>query len=199
MLNAEEVEIKKASGEMNFVFDLHQIMVSRRLLLVYEGEFTQEITKSVLAMAERNMDSLGEDSNVKRKVFNVMVECLQNIVKHADVKANNGELARSAIFILGREGDDYAIISGNPIRGERIRYLQNRLDQINNLDKEGLKNLYKEIIKNGELSDKGGAGLGFVDMARKSGQALTYQFSELGNGIHFFTLKATISRSKSLD
>ena len=35
-------------------------------------------------MAERNMDAIGETSNIKRKVFNVMVECLQNIVKHAE-------------------------------------------------------------------------------------------------------------------
>ena len=50
------------------------------LILTYHGEFTQGITKSVLSMAERNLESRGEASTVKRKVFNVMVECLQNIV-----------------------------------------------------------------------------------------------------------------------
>ena len=59
---------------------MHQMMLKNNVILVYEGEFTQEITKSVLAMAERNMDSVGEESGIKRKVFNVMVECLQNIV-----------------------------------------------------------------------------------------------------------------------
>ncbi len=63
---------------------MHQMMLKNNIILVYEGEFTQEITKSVLAMAERNMDSIGEDSGIKRKVFNVMVECLQNIVKHGE-------------------------------------------------------------------------------------------------------------------
>ncbi len=48
------------------------------------------------------------------------------------------------------------------------------MEQINNLDKDGLKDLYKEIIKNTTISEKGGAGLGFVDMARKSGQPLEY-------------------------
>ncbi len=69
---------------MKYIYDLHKTMLERNLILVYEGEFTQEITKSVLAMAERNMDSMGEESSIKRKVFNVMVECLQNIVKHGE-------------------------------------------------------------------------------------------------------------------
>ena len=182
---------------MEFIFDLHKTMVHRKLLLVYEGDFTQEITKSVLAMAERNLDSMGEESNVKRKVFNVMVECLQNIVKHADLHKSDHEMAQSAIFLIGKEADDYVVISGNPVNAEAKTYLTSKLDQINSLDKEGLKNLYKDIIKNGEISDKGGAGLGFVDMARKSGQRLHFSFHNLTDNIYFFTLKATISRTKS--
>ncbi len=44
---------------MKYIYDLHRTMLKQSLILVYEGEFTQEITKSVLAMAERNMDSHG--------------------------------------------------------------------------------------------------------------------------------------------
>ena len=56
-----------------------------------------------------------------------------------------------------------------------------------------LKQLYKEIIKGTEISDKGGAGLGFVDMARKSGNGLEYSFEKLDSEYSFFSLKSTIS------
>ena len=176
---------------MKYIFDLHQTMQDHNLILVYEGEFTQEITKSVLAMAERNMDSSGEESSIKRKVFNVMVECLQNIVKHADEVTNN----HSAIFMIGKHQDEYIIISGNPIRKENVEGLKSRLIEINDLDKDGLKALYKDIIRNTEISDKGGAGLGFVDMARKSGQKLGFDFLEMEDGNSFFCLKSCISRA----
>ena len=176
---------------MKYIYDLHQTMLSQNLILVYEGEFTQEITKSVLAMAERNMDSTGEESSIKRKVFNVMVECLQNIVKHAD----EGDNKQSAIFMIGRQDGEYLVMSGNPIKKENIDILKERLDKINSLDKDGLKSLYKDIIKNTEISDKGGAGLGFVDMARKSGKQLEYDFEELDGTYSFFCLKTTIARS----
>ncbi len=175
---------------MQYIFDLHKTLLDHNLILVYEGEFTQEITKSILAMAERNMDSSGEESTVKRKVFNVMVECLQNIVKHAgDVQKKN-----AAIFIVGKLENEYVIVSGNPIETAESEKLKDKLEQINSLDKDGLKSLYKEIIKNTEISDKGGAGLGFVDMARKSGNPLAYDFIDTGDGAQFFCLKASISR-----
>ncbi|MFT6966873.1 MAG: hypothetical protein ACJAT1_002096, partial [Marivirga sp.] len=103
---------------MNYIFDLHKTMLSKNLILVYEGEFTQEITKSVLAMAERNMDSMGEESSIKRKVFNVMVECLQNIVKHSDDFNPLSAKRNAAIFIIGKEDDRYVITSGNPVDSE---------------------------------------------------------------------------------
>lgn len=183
---------------MKYVFDLHTIMLQRNLILVYEGEFTQEITKSVLSMAERNMDSVGEESNIKRKVFNVMVECLQNICKHADefnAPAMQAEIRNSAIFMIGKHENEYIITSGNPISNDKVELLSNKLSLINSLDKEGLKALYKEIITNTELSDKGGAGLGFVDMARKSGQKLEYDFQPVNDKVSFFSLKTTISRA----
>ncbi|MDQ3393074.1 MAG: SiaB family protein kinase [Bacteroidota bacterium] len=178
---------------MKYVYDLHKIMLDHKLILVYEGEFTQEITKSVLAMAERNMDSMGEESNIKRKVFNVMVECLQNIVKHSDELALEDKKS-SAIFMIGKKEDEYIITSGNPVKKEHQQQLTDKLDKINGLDKEGLKALYKDIIKGTELSDKGGAGLGFVDMARKSGQKLEYGFESMNEKYSFFSLKTTISR-----
>jgi hypothetical protein len=178
---------------MKYIYELHKTMLEQNLILVYEGEFTQEITKSVLAMAERNMDSMGEESSIKRKVFNVMVECLQNIVKHGEELQNQQkEFKPSAIFMIGRQGPSYVITSGNPIRNEEIEKLRGKLDQINGLDKEGLKQLYKDIIKNTNLSEKGGAGLGFVDMARKSGQKLEFDFQPMDDTFSFFSLKTTI-------
>ncbi len=180
---------------MKYIYDLHHMMLSNNIILVYEGEFTQEITKSVLAMAERNMDSIGEESSIKRKVFNVMVECLQNIVKHSEEYITEARKLNTAIFMIGKQADSYIITSGNPVKSSDVEFLKNKLDQINSLDKDGLKTLYKDIIKTGAgLTERGGAGLGFVDMARKSGQKLEYDFEPLNDVYSFFSLKTTVSR-----
>ena len=73
---------------MNYIFELHRTMISHKLILVYQGDFTQETTKSILTMAERSLEASNEDPAIKRKVFNVMVESLQNIVKHNEQLAS---------------------------------------------------------------------------------------------------------------
>lgn len=177
---------------MKYIYEVHKIMVSRNLILVYEGEFTQEITKAVLAMAEKNLESKGEESNIKRKVFNVMVECLQNICKHADAVASEEE--RGAIFMIGIEDNSYVITSGNFIANEYVQGLREKLELINTLDKEGLKVLYKDMIQTTQVSEKGGAGLGFVDIARKSGQKLEFDFEPVNDKFSFFSFKTKVAR-----
>ena len=179
---------------MNFIYDLHRTMMSQKLILVYQGDFTQESTKSILAMAERNLDSSGEEGNIKRKVFNVMVEALQNIVKHSDELVEGEVRSHAAIFLIGKEENRYTIMSGNPIRKSNVAGLEEKLHHINSLDKEGLKELYKEIIKNTTISEKGGAGLGFVDMARKSGEKLAFDFPEMSSEYCFFCLTVHVAR-----
>ncbi|MCZ8214613.1 MAG: SiaB family protein kinase, partial [Cyclobacteriaceae bacterium] len=88
----------------------------------------------------------------------------------------------------------YSIMTGNPIKKTATADLKRKLDDLNQLDKEGLKEMYKEIIKNTQISEKGGAGLGFVDMARKSGEKLEFDFPEMNADYNFFCLKVNVSR-----
>lgn len=179
---------------MNYIEELFKEMNHKNLILTYQGEFTQDITKSVLAMAERNLESRGEQSVIKRKVFNVMVECLQNIVKHS-YKGHN--ILDRAIFIIGEADETYEIATGNFIETTETESLKCKIEEVNNLDKDGLKSLYKEIIKEKDgLSERGGAGLGLVDMARKSGNKIEFQFNKFDDSHSFFSLKTKISRSK---
>jgi len=183
---------------MKYIYDLHRTMMTENLIMVYEGDFTQETTKSILSMAERNFDSNGEDATVKRKVFNVMVEALQNIVKHSsELGSRAGSLvSRSAIFLISKNDTQYSIMTGNPILKENVPVLTRNLNDLNAKDKEGLKEMYKEIIKNTQISEKGGAGLGFVDMARKSGEKLEFLFANMDGEYDFFCLKVNVSREK---
>lgn len=173
-------------------------MMSQKLILVYDGDFTQETTKSILSMAERNLDSSGEDSGIKRKVFNVMVEALQNIVKHSSEQGSQAGslISKSAIFMISKDDKRYCILTGNPIPKANVAKLTKNLDELNGKDKEGLKEMYKEIIKNTQISEKGGAGLGFVDMARKSGEKLEFTFDNMDSEYDFFCLNVHISREK---
>ncbi len=174
------------------VLSLHDEMASNGFSLVYEGEFSHEVMKMFTSMAERDMDKSNEDKSVKRKVFHVMVECLQNMTKHSDdVDKNDG--VGNGLFIVGKKDGYWSVITANKILKEKIDGLKASIDNINSLNKDDLNALYKKQIREGSLSEKGGAGLGLIDIARKTGRQLDYQFLPLEDKEnYFFLLKVRI-------
>ena len=187
-------DLKNAATPLDFIYKIHEGMLLKNLNLIYEGDFSQDILKAVLSMTERQLDSIGEDGKTKKKVFNIMVECLQNICKHAEDN-KEAKINRSAIFMVGFEDSEYFICTGNPIKNENVELLKMKLSEINNLDKEGLKALYMEVVSKGAISDKGGAGLGLIDIARKSGKKLEYSFEDMNEDFSFFSLLVKIPRA----
>jgi len=173
------------NSQLKYIYKLHHEMLSRDILLVYEGEFSQEMTKSLLEIAEVSMNIFGERTSLKRKVFNIMVECLQNISLHAD----EDEGTKSCIFIIGRDDGSYSIASGNFIKQNKIDPLKSILDQINDLDEAGLKVLYKELLSKAKGTKKLPPGLGLIDIARKSGQKLETSFDRVNDQLSYFSLQ----------
>jgi hypothetical protein len=173
-------------------------MQLNNIIFVYQGEVTADLVSSILHMMENKLDGDGEDKRVKKKVFNVMVECLQNVYHHLDslqVSNVEGEINdRTALLMIGKEEKDYYVITGNHIYNSRIDFIRQRLEKVNNSDKEELKQLYQSILNEGELSEKGTAGLGMIDIARKSGQKLGYDFHPVNEKYSFFSLEAKIAR-----
>ena len=180
---------------LEFAYQLYKTMKTNEISLVYEGEVTQDITKTFTALTERNLTKSAESNTVQKKVFNVMVECLQNISKHADSLGGDEEEERRGIIMVSKGDDSYNIITGNIIKNKKVPELKSSLELINSLDKEGLSSLFKQQIRESTLSDKGGAGLGLIDIAKKSGSKLIYQFKEVSEDVSFFILTSTIKRN----
>ncbi len=182
------------------IYSLHEDMLAKKFTLVYDGEITHQITKAFTSLAESKMNSYSEDSSVKRKVFHVMVECLQNLSKHAEAyeyKGNKGRYSNGIFIVgkIGKEQNEYQVITGNAVDKSRVPELKALLEKINQLDKEGLKELFKKQMREGSVSDKGGAGLGLIDIARKTGEKLDYHFVDMDEDNRFFILRTKISRN----
>ncbi|MBS2213071.1 SiaB family protein kinase [Carboxylicivirga mesophila] len=185
---------KENHGFLDFAYQMYKTMKTNEINLVYEGEVTQEITKTFTSLTERSLEKSQESNTVQRKVFNVMVECLQNISKHAD-SLDDDEDERRGIVMVSHGESSYNIITGNVIKNEKVPELKANLELVNSLDKKGLSELYKKQMKEGRISDKGGAGLGFIDIAKKTGSKLSYEFKKLNEDVSFFILTSTVQRN----
>ena len=177
------------------IYDFYDKMERNNIMLSFKGDITSELLTSILQIMESKLDNLQEEPKVKKKVYNVLVECLQNLYHHMD-EANEEEDARvkSAIFMIGKIEGHYDIITGNYIKTDNVASFKKRLDDINEMSKEELKDYYKEVLNNGSMSQKGGGGLGMIDIARKTGQKLDYNFKPVDDKYSFFSLNIKISQ-----
>ncbi len=180
---------------LEFVYGFYKSMKENKVQLVYEGEITHQITKAFTSLTENNMEMGEESQSTQKKVFHVMVECLQNVGKHAEcINCSEGRKEGKGIFMLCKNEDEYTITTGNILNKSHVAEMTEIMEKINSLDKDGLKQLYKQQIKEGRLSSKGGAGLGFIDIAKKTGNKLYYSFLPVNEEYSFFVFTSVISR-----
>ena len=173
------------------IFGFYDKMEESNILLSFKGEITSDLLTSILQIMESKLDNFEEKAKTKKKVYHVLVECLQNLYHHVDeiaVVDDKTKWARTAIFMIGKDDNNYNIMTGNYILSHNIETLTKKMDKINALSVEELRVLYKEILSNDQYSEKGGGGLGLVDMARKTGQKLGYNFKKIDDEYSFFSL-----------
>lgn len=177
--------------ELAFVFELQRTAGRYDMTYVYNGAFSESLSDGILSLAEANMEEVEESSKVKKKVYFIMVESLQNITRHQDVKQDNSNGIPS-FFLIRRKANDYQITSGNSIENDKVDMLTGLLDRVNSLDKDSLKELQREILSEGDLSSKGGAGLGLIEIARKSGNKLFFDFKKINDIYSYFYFQTKV-------
>ena len=189
------MEEQANSRFLDFVYQFYKGMKEHEITLAYEGEITHQIMKTFTSLAEGNMSKADEPEALQKKVYHVMVECLQNISKHASQAADDDEQeSTKGIFLISRSNKVYSITTGNIVRKEQIKGLHELLDHINSLSKKQLDELHRKQLLEGHISEKGGAGLGFIDIRRKTGKNLSYKFIPVSDTHSFFLFTSTIPR-----
>lgn len=174
-------------------FDLHKWVKELKVednLFIFEGELQESDITNILYELEDKLLNNDLDKKILKKVYNIAIESLQNLFHHSEyIEYDDSEKYNckfSSLIIKQVDNNDYKIITGNFILDEKRNFLKERIDKINNLDKLQLKILYKEVLNNQSYSNKGGGGLGLIDIARKSGNKLKYNFYSYKNSLSFF-------------
>jgi hypothetical protein len=186
-------EIKTDQTSLSHIFRFHKLMEEKDIMLVYCGEFSQDLNKILLSFIERKFKAENLEDSTRRRIFNIMVEVLQNVSKNKiDNLGSTNDV--SPIFMLGSTEKEFLMISSNTIKISNIQTLKNRLDQVNSLDKEGLKTLYRDVRLNNTFSSSSGAGIGLIDIARKSENKIEYSFEDITTDYSIFSLLIRITK-----
>ena len=172
---------------LNSTFWFFDRISEDNLCLLYNGNFSDEITTKLIELSEYNINNNDALSKMKKRASFLMAECFQNIVRHGKNITNTEiDFVDEGFFLTKNWQGIYYITSGNLVEKRNINELERQLERVNSLNKDELKKLYRDVLENQEMSEKGGAGLGLIEMARKSGQKLDYRFKDFDEKSSFF-------------
>lgn len=166
---------------------------SEQLILAYQGVITESLVINLLKLAENKLAMVEYNSRLKKKVFNILVETLQNIYHNQSDIAAFDKSNREILVMLIKDKQTYQIWSGNYIIKDHMGKLKKRIDEINLLNHEELREKYRARLDEGVISEAGRAGLGIMDMVRKSGFPLTYGFDSINDKFSYFSLLVNIN------
>jgi hypothetical protein len=125
-------------------FDIDRMMSDHELLLAYRDNITEDTVQQLLSISEMKLIQSGEEKKLRKRVFNILVECLQNVVNHGDTNSKSDNDTAS-LLLLGRKGDDIFIITGNRIQNSKIKELEDKINEINSWDHSDMRDIYRKF------------------------------------------------------
>lgn len=169
--------------------------IDNKAIINHYGPITTPVIDAILESMEASLHLESLRNLVRKKIFNVFVECLQNLYHHVD-DAPTGEsvagIKNFGVIILSKEKENFKITTGNYLQQEKVELIRGRINQLNALTDEEIKALYLEVLVFEGHTKKGGAGLGMLDILRKSGSKLDCVMYRVSQDYSFFSLEVII-------
>lgn len=166
------------------------------IIFCFSGPISQSLVEGIGDLLRQKMELDETSINVSQKVFGVFVEQMQNVInysadKNYDLPSGSTEL-RSGVMVICRTNDKFCILSGNYIESKEKGKLIEQLERLRSMNKDELKAYYREQRRNAPPEGSKGAGLGFIETARKASEPLEYEIRTVDDTRDFFCLKAVI-------
>jgi hypothetical protein len=175
----------------NSVAELERLMAKENIYLIWSGHISPEVGKEVLSFTETKLREEDIESNIRRRVFSILVEILENVAKYTPGREPEEKFGMP-VAMIRLEGKVYSITTGNLILNNQVDQLKDKLDSINKDDSVGLKELFRKSLS-GQVSNSGSTGnMGLIDMARKSDSKLIYQFENVNETYSYYTLTVKV-------
>jgi hypothetical protein len=159
--------------------------VSEDTLFYYKGCVGSKKVTDILEKVEAIMDKNNFPLKERKKILNILIELVQNLYHHGEKFEIEDTFKSYGSLIFNKNDEGVKIISANFIKIEKLKIFTDYIDHTNSLGAEELKNLYRKVLSNRHFSEKGGGGLGIINMIRRSGNKLKY-CSKRTKGENFF-------------
>jgi len=181
----------------NTIYQFYRLLEEDAISFSYRGSFSNNVLTMATQLFKDNVEERHE--KLRNKLSFLMIESFQNISRYADKEEDISLYENSEFFMTRNIGDTFYIISANLIDNEKIPMVREKLEQVNTLEKSELNKLYREVLTNKHINEQGGAGLGFIEMVRKTKGQLPFDFVTIDNKQSMFFMQIELRNPKEDD
>lgn len=207
--------------------DLHkcyEVLKEENVIFSHKGALDGDMIDVIIQLADKKLVKAKTRVRTKKKIINILIECLQNSFHYTSAYLNENyvatqktevisqdtdnneaeeeqqetaqaidkdqwkELIESPFMVLSQKENTYFIMTGNYITHEKAEILKKRIDEITALNDEELQEYYIKSLDKDELPKQGGAGLGLIDIIRRSKHNVSFEFKEVDENYQRFNL-----------
>lgn len=169
---------------------IRQIMIEDNIIFSFSGMISQDVVDFLIQGISKQLENDGNDKTTVRSMFTITIEMLQNIMSYSNSKVieNGTNYSSDGIVVIGfnEEKQKYYVVSSNEINPEDKEKLINKIDLVNSLDSQELRKLLRDKLRSAEDKHDRGAGVGFIEMAKRSTEKLEYRFEEINGKVYFY-------------
>jgi hypothetical protein len=173
------------------VLQLERLMAENNVYLIWSDHISSDVETEVLTLTENKLLQEDVELTLRRRVFSVLVEILENVAKFSPGKEPEKKFGMPVAMIKLEHGD-FSLTTGNLIQNVKVEDLKSKLEIINKYDNMGLKELFRKSLSGQTISSNSTGNMGLIDMARKSGSKLEYQFEQINDLYSYYTLTVKI-------
>lgn len=178
------------------MYAFRNLLHERGVIFCYSGYVTEPVLSGIGEALKKKLILEEADTKTMRNVFAIFVEQMQNIVRYSaereSAEENDETEIRYGVLSIGMEDGKFFVTCGNKILRSDVERLSKRLGELRDMDKESMKTLYKEKLRSPTEATSKGAGLGFIEIARRSTEIIDFDFMDLDDDYAFFCLKAYV-------
>ncbi|MBF0550746.1 MAG: hypothetical protein HQK60_09430 [Deltaproteobacteria bacterium] len=179
------------------LFTLYRELKRDGIIFCFSGAISQGIVEGIGETLKQKMALEETRVSTMQKVFGIFVEQMQNISNYSaekieSQKNESGTELRFGILTVGRDKEMFCIRCGNYIIKEDAGGLSEKLYKLRNMSKEELNIYFRERRKAAPEPGSKGAGLGFIEMARKSTRPIEFSIVEVDDVRSFFSIKVML-------
>lgn len=167
------------------------------IFLSYGGFLTQTLIAGMTEALEKEAEYNDLNLGVSTNIFTIFIELSQNVMNYSKNKQENcKEVKSEGLIVVGKDAEgNYYIHSQNIITNDDKDKIEPKLNELITLNREEVKQKYRELRRSGKDKHGKGGGIGFYEVAKRSDE-IRFEFKPINEDKYYFHFISRINTKK---